>query len=311
MNFITIILISIAIILVVLITKYLYNGIVIEYFSEQLPGPVQELLKIQIKLGEQAQKVQDAIDKSNAAPQVPYVSSTADDKAVSQFLKGADSNASREPEKVENDDEEQELTEGIFQRAESDNKVPIFNFIAFNEFIKNNPQPTLQELVIYIGNDEMYDNFIDVLYNVVKDELEKMNKKLKEVKERFVGNTCSLKEGFRSVCFNIPDDAPPIKCSDSKSGIGGSSGVGGSNGVGGSSGTLTPITITPDKLNELIVHVNKILAKIRSPDNQTKLLYIDKSFEVLNTMKKKGESGNTQEFINDYAPDARPPIEAD
>jgi hypothetical protein len=299
MNFITIILISIAIILVVLIIKYLYNGIVIEYFSEQLPGPVQELLKIQIKLGEQAQKVQDAIDKSNAAPQVPYVSSTADDKAVSQFLKGADSNASREPEKVENDDEEQELTEGIFQRAESDNKVPIFNFIAFNEFIKNNPKPTLQELAIYIGNDEMYDNFIDVLYNVVKDELEKMNKKLKEVKERFVGNTCSLKEGFRSVCFNIPDDAPPIKCSDSKSG------------VGGSSGSLQPIAITPDKLNELIVHVNKILAKIRSPDNQTKLLYIDKSFEVLNTMKKKGESGNTQEFINDYAPDARPPIEAD
>jgi hypothetical protein len=64
MDFITIILLSIAIILVILITKYLYNGIVIEYFSEQLPGPVQELLKIQIKLGEQAQKVQDAIDKS-------------------------------------------------------------------------------------------------------------------------------------------------------------------------------------------------------------------------------------------------------
>jgi hypothetical protein len=302
MDFITIILLSIAIILVILITKYLYNGIVIEYFSEQLPGPVQELLKIQIKLGEQAQKVQDAIDKSNAAPQVPYVSSTADDKAVSQFLKGADSNASREPEKVENDDEEQELTEGIFQRAESDDKTPIFNFIAFNEFIKNNPQPSLPELAIYIGNDEMYDNFIDVLYNVVKDELEKMNKKLKEVKERFVGNQCSLKEGFRSVCFNIPDDAPPVKCSDSKSGVGGLSGI---------NGSAISSAITPDKLNELNVHVNKILAKIRSPDNQTKLLFIDKSFEVLNTMKKKGESGNTQEFINDYAPDARPPIEAD
>jgi hypothetical protein len=300
MEIITIILISIAILLIILIVKYLYNGIVIEYFSEQLPEPIHELLKIQIKLGEQAQKVQDTIDKSNAAPQVPYVASTADDKAVSKFLKGADSNTSREPEKVEEDNEDLEYTKGIFQRAESDNKTPIFNFIAFNQFIKNNPQPILQDLLIYIGNDEMYDNFIDVLYNVVKDELERMTKKLKEAKENFVGTQCSLQEGFRSVCFNIPDDAPPIKCSESTTTASSVTGLPTIDGP-----------ITPDKLNELIVHVNKILAKINSPDNQTKLLFIDKSFELLNTMKKKGESGNTQEFINDYAPDARPPIEAD
>lgn len=295
MEFITIILVSIAIFLIILIVKYLYTGIIIEYFAEQLPAPIQELLKIQIKLSEQAQKVQDAIDRSNTAPEVPYVSSTADDKAVSQFLKGADSNASRTPEKVEEDNEELEYTEGIFQRA----KTPIFNFIAFNKFIKDNPQPRLEELVIYIGNEEMYDNFIDVLYTVMKDELEKMNKKLKEAKENFIGNECPLKEGFRSVCFDIPDDAPPIKCSDK------------SNSSTTANITATQQQLTPNKLNELIVHVNKILATINSPDNQSKLLFIDKSFEVLNTMKKKGESGNTQEFINDYAPDARPPIEAD
>ena len=292
MDFITIILVLIAILLIILIVKYLYNGVIIEFFAEQLPESVQELLKIQVKLGEQAQKIQDAIDRSNTAPQIPYTSSTADDKAVSKFLKGADSNSSRTPEKVEEDDEALEYTEGIFQRT----KTPIFNFIAFNKFIKDNPQPSLEQLVIYIGNDVMYDNFIDVLYNVVKDELEKMNKKLKEAKENFIGNECSLNEGFRSVCFDIPDDAPPIKCSDKS---------------GSSSITATQQQLTPDKLNELIIHVNKILAKIKSPDNQSKLLFIDKSFEVLNTMKKKGESGNTQEFINDYAPDARPPIEAD
>lgn len=296
MDFITIILISIAILLIILIVKYLYTGIIIEYFAEQLPAPIQELLKIQIKLSEQAQKVQDAIDRSNTAPEVPYVSSTADDKAVSQFLKGADSNASRTPEKVEEDNEEKEYTEGIFQRA----KTPIFNFIAFNKFIKDNPQPRLEELVIYIGNDEMYENFIDVLYNVMKDELEKMNKKLKEAKENFIGNECSFNEGFRSVCFDIPDDAPPIKCSDKSSSSTNAVNI-----------IATQQQLTPNKLNELIVHVNKILATINSPDNQSKLLFIDKSFEVLNTMKKKGESGNTQEFINDYAPDARPPIEAD
>lgn len=251
MDFTTVILLSIAIILIVLIVKYLYSGIIIEYFSEELPEPVQELLKMQIQLGEKAQKIQDAIDKINTASQAPYTST----------------------------DSTQQNTTGIFDRAKRDNKTPIFDFIAFNKFIKDNPQPSLQQLIKYIGNEEIYNNLIDVLYIIIKDEMERMNSALKET---FIGgNTCSLKEGFRSVCFDIPNDAPPIKCSDS---------------------TVND-HITPQKLKELVAQANRVINTIKSPENKTKLLFIDKSFELLNTMKKKGD--NTQEFINEYAPNAR------
>ncbi len=275
MNYIDIILITIFIILCIVTVIKLYKRI--EGFAEEMPRELTEFIKIINKLSEQSTKVADALEKTQRRSEVQTTSSTAADTSSAAFLKGAKQLSADEAQreiKKQSTQSAEENTEKITiaTKARDNNKLPIFDYNAFNEFITKNPKPTIDEIQPFVKDPTEYQNLLDVLYDLVINEVKKMNDQLNNRKEAFIS------EAFRTVCCNVPDD---------------------------SSDSSMPKKLSPIEKDAMLKKLENISASLQTPENIKKMLVIDAAFNKMNEIKNKAEKGKTEDVVNEYAPDKK------
>ncbi len=277
MNYIDIILITVFIILCIVTVIKLYKRI--EGFAEEMPRELTEFIKTINKLSEQSMKVADALEKTQRQPSVQTISPTAVDTSSSAFLKGAKQISVDEAEREIKKQSEQSSEENsekitIATKARDNNKLPIFDYATFNEFIAKNPQPTIDEIQPFVKDIKEYQNLLDVIYDLVINEMQKMNDQLNKRKETFIS------EAFRTICCNVPDDS-------------------------NSTNTPTFKQLSPIEKDAMLKKLESISAALQTPENIKKMLIIDVAFNKMNEIKIKAEKGKTEDVINEYAPDAK------
>jgi len=281
MNYIDIILFICFIILCSITIYTLYNRI--EGFANpvEVPEEVKEFIKIVGKLGEQATKVADALEKTQRPANKQNTSSTTGpvDTSSAAFLKGAkqisQDDAKKELKKQEeqsSDEDKEKIT--ITTKARDNLRLPIFDYESFNQFIEANPTPTLNEIYPFIKDTKEYKNLLDTLYDLVENEVSKMNDQLNKRKEAFIS------EAFRTVCCNVPDDSKDGSSHEVKE-------------------------LTPIEKDATLEKIKSITTQLQSRENIKKILFIDAAFSKMNEIKNKAEKGKSEDLANEYSPESK------